>query len=87
MARGTAVLASTATAIPEVCADAALLVDPRDEAQVRDGMRRILLDDALRSWLVRRGAEQVDRFTPVRTGLALRTALAGASEAVRQPVP
>jgi glycosyltransferase involved in cell wall biosynthesis len=75
MARGTAVVASTAAAVPEVCGDAALLVDPRRPDDVRHCVRQVLLDSWLRSDLVRCGHDRVKAFTPEQTGRALMTAL------------
>jgi len=54
MAIGTPVVASNRTAIPEICGDAAALVDPADEDAVVHAARAVLTDAA-------RGAELVDR--------------------------
>ncbi|OIQ90707.1 mannosylfructose-phosphate synthase [mine drainage metagenome] len=76
MARDTPVLASTATAMPEVCGDAALLVDPLDDEAVEEGMRRVLVDASLRDRLVRAGRLRVAHYAVSTTGAALREALA-----------
>ena len=76
MARDTPVLASTATAIPEVCGGAALLVDPLDDDAVVAGMRRVLVDVPLRDRLVRAGRLRVAHYAVSTTGAALREALA-----------
>jgi glycosyltransferase involved in cell wall biosynthesis len=76
MARGTAVVASTAAAVPEVCGSAALLVDPHRPDEVRHCVRQVLLDGWLRSDLVRCGHDRVKVFTPEQTGRALLAALA-----------
>ena len=76
MARGTAVIASAAAAVPEVCGSAALLVDPRRPDEVRHCVRQVLLDSWLRSDLVRCGHDRVKAFTPEQTGRALMAALA-----------
>jgi glycosyltransferase involved in cell wall biosynthesis len=76
MARGTAVVASAAAAVPEVCGSAALLVDPSRPEDVRHCVRQVLLDGWLRSDLVRCGRDQVKAFTPEQTGRALMAALA-----------
>jgi glycosyltransferase involved in cell wall biosynthesis len=78
MARGTAVVASTAAAVPEVCGSAALLVDPHRPDEVRHCVRQVLLDSWLRSDLVRCGYDRVKVFTPEQTGRALLAALASA---------
>lgn len=56
------VLTSSVSAMPEVAGDAALLVDPTDVSAIRDGMRRIATDDALRRDLVARGRRNLRRF-------------------------
>jgi glycosyltransferase involved in cell wall biosynthesis len=75
MARDTPVLASTATAIPEVCGDAALLVDPLDGHAVEEGLRRILLEVPLREHLIHAGRLRVAHYSVQATGTALRSAL------------
>jgi glycosyltransferase involved in cell wall biosynthesis len=60
---GTAVIASTASSIPEVVGDAALMVDPTDVTQIADAMRRILTDTALREALERAGPAQARKFS------------------------
>ncbi|QTE29276.1 glycosyltransferase family 4 protein [Pengzhenrongella sicca] len=75
MARDTPVLASTATAIPEVCGDGALLVDPRDDGAIVAGMRRLVADGDLRERLVRAGRARVAHYGPAATGAALYGAL------------
>ncbi len=75
MARGTAVVASTAAAVPEVCGSAALLVDPHRADEVRHCVRQVLLDSWLRSDLVRCGHDRAKDFSPEQTGRALMAAL------------
>jgi len=70
MARGTAVVAADATSIPEVCGDAAVLVDPLDTAAIADGLRRVLVDESLRRALVEAGARRVAHYSSERTGRA-----------------
>jgi len=70
MARGTVVVASTATSIPEVCGDAAVLVDPLDTDAIANGLRRALTDDPLRARLVAAGARRVAHYSVERTGRA-----------------
>ncbi len=59
----TPVLTSNRTSLPEVAADAAVLVDPESVEEIRDGLARLLTDDELRADLVRRGAERCVRYT------------------------
>ncbi len=60
MACGTPVVASTAGAFPEVLGDAALLVDPLDEAALTDALRAAADDQGT---LRRRGLERAARYT------------------------
>lgn len=55
MAHGAAVLASRGTALEEVCADAALLVDPRNEEEIAAGLESLLRDTRLRAIYQERG--------------------------------
>lgn len=63
MARRTPVIASDSSSIPEVARGAAILVDPDDVEGLRDAMRRVADDEALREELTRRGAEVVSGFS------------------------
>ena len=55
MARGIPVLASNASAMPEILGDAALFTDPYDIDAMADGLERLLTDEALRADLIQRG--------------------------------
>ena len=78
MACGTPVLTSNVSALPETAGDAALLVDPGDEAAIADGMQRLLVDEALRERLRVAGPARAARFnwddTARRTADVLRRA-------------
>lgn len=63
MACGCPVVASWAGSIPEVCGDAAVYVEPEDEASIAAGIRRVLSDPALREELVGRGRERARSYT------------------------
>jgi len=63
MACGTPVLTSDTGATAEVAGDAAVLVDPRSVDEIRDGLRRLLGDEALRSDLRARGLERASQFS------------------------
>jgi glycosyltransferase involved in cell wall biosynthesis len=60
MACGTPVVASTAGAFPEVLGDAALLVDPLDEAALADALRAAADDHGA---LRRRGLERAAHYS------------------------
>jgi glycosyltransferase involved in cell wall biosynthesis len=79
MAVGTPVVAAAAAAIPEVCGDAALLVDPTDVDALRAGLEQVVGDSALRATLRARGTERVAHYTVRRAGDALHAALRGAA--------
>ncbi len=64
MALGTPVVAANAGSLPEVCGDAAVLVDPLDVDALADGLERVLVDTQLRTLLVARGAARVAAFSP-----------------------
>lgn len=67
MAAGCAVVASATTSIPEVAGDAALLVDPFDEAAIAGGLRAVLEDPALAERLRNAGMERAAEFSWDRT--------------------
>jgi glycosyltransferase involved in cell wall biosynthesis len=59
---GTPVVTTTASSLPEVAGDAALLVDPEDPAALADAIARLAGDPALQETLTQRGFEQTRRF-------------------------
>jgi glycosyltransferase involved in cell wall biosynthesis len=67
MACGTPVVTSNVSSLPEVVGDAAVLVNPENVFDIARGIREVLLDDALRERLIRRGFEQAARFSWERT--------------------
>jgi len=62
LAAGVPVLASMASALPEVVGDAGLLADPRSQAEIRAGMERLLLSPSLRAELAKRGRIRAEAF-------------------------
>jgi glycosyltransferase involved in cell wall biosynthesis len=60
---GVPVMTSNNSSLPEVAGDAALLVDPHDVDAIAAAMYRLVTDEALRRELVRRGYENVKRFS------------------------
>jgi alpha-1,3-rhamnosyl/mannosyltransferase len=81
MAVGCPVVASTATALPEVVGDAGLLVDPHDVGGWTDAMVRLLDDDELRARLIAAGRARVVPFTAAATADRLVAAYRLALEA------
>ena len=63
MAAGCPVVASRSASIPEVCDDAAAYFAPQDVAAMCDQVERVLGDTAYRNDLVRRGRENVTRYS------------------------
>jgi glycosyltransferase involved in cell wall biosynthesis len=63
MACGTPVVCSSASSLPEVAGDAALMVDPADTQALADAIDRALSDTGLREGMSRRGLAQAARFT------------------------
>lgn len=62
MACGCPVVSANLGAPPEVCEDAAILVDPYDVDAIAAGMRRIMTDQPLRAQLIARGLERAKAF-------------------------
>ncbi|KAA0234418.1 MAG: hypothetical protein JJLCMIEE_02675 [Acidimicrobiales bacterium] len=70
MIRGTPVLTSNVTSLPEVTGEASLQVDPLDEDAIADGLIKVVSDEVLRSDLIDRGLDQARTFNTRRTGEA-----------------
>jgi glycosyltransferase involved in cell wall biosynthesis len=69
------VVASSAAAVPEVCGDAVLYVDPDSPADIARRLARVLADAPLRADLVERGKARVALFTWDRAAAALQAEL------------
>ncbi|MGE3579069.1 MAG: glycosyltransferase family 4 protein, partial [Vicinamibacterales bacterium] len=63
MASGTPVVTSNVSSLPEVAGDAAVLVDPHDTVDIKEGMKRVLTDPALRASLVQKGLARARHFS------------------------
>lgn len=63
MARGIPVITAARSAMSEISADAALLVDPYDVQAIADALEKILEDKELRQRLVTRGEAKLAQFT------------------------
>jgi glycosyltransferase involved in cell wall biosynthesis len=62
MARGVPVLSSNRSSTAEILADAALLVDPESESEIRAGINRLIEDPALRRTLCEKGLDRASSF-------------------------
>jgi glycosyltransferase involved in cell wall biosynthesis len=60
---GVPVLTSNVTALPEVAGEGALYVDPYNVEEIAKGMERIAFDENLRRDLIKKGFENVKRFS------------------------
>lgn len=67
LASGVPVVTSNLSSLPEVVGEAAVLVNPENVFDIARGIREALLDEARRSELIRRGYEQVKRFSWAKT--------------------
>ncbi len=63
MVRGTPVITSSTSSLPEVAGDAALLVDPSSTGAIRAAMERILGDEGLRRTLREKGFQRAKAFS------------------------
>jgi glycosyltransferase involved in cell wall biosynthesis len=71
MRAGTPVVAARAGAIPEIAGDAALLVEPTDEAGIAQALDRVIGDVGLRQDLIARGATRAAGFSWDACGAAI----------------
>jgi glycosyltransferase involved in cell wall biosynthesis len=67
MACGTPVVTSNVTAMPEVAADAALMVDPTSVDHIAKAMEEVLADGTLRQRLREKGLTRAAQFSWLRT--------------------
>jgi glycosyltransferase involved in cell wall biosynthesis len=63
MASGTPVVTSNVSSLPEIAADAAILIDPYDPAAIAGGIRQVLVNEDLRKDLILRGQQCVRRYS------------------------
>ncbi|MGD0947468.1 MAG: glycosyltransferase family 1 protein [Candidatus Binatia bacterium] len=63
MATGAAVVTSSTTSLPEVCGDAAVLVDPTDDAQMAEALVEVTTSHTLRQQLQARGLHRARQTT------------------------
>lgn len=60
---GTPVLTSNISSLPEITRNSALLVNPYNIKDIAKGMEKIVLDDLLRQELIKKGFENIKRFS------------------------
>ncbi len=63
MAAGIPVIAGNRSALPEVCGDAAELIDPASEEQLAAALRRLATDEDRKNELIARGLARAKQFT------------------------
>ena len=63
MACGCPVVAANVSSLPEVCGDAAIMVNPDDINSIAEGIRRVICDKARQDMLKKRGAEWIKNFS------------------------
>jgi glycosyltransferase involved in cell wall biosynthesis len=69
MAFGVPVVVSNTSSLPEVAGPAGILVDPRDDQSIANGIDRVLSDDDLRKTLSERGRKQAQLFSARKSAL------------------
>jgi glycosyltransferase involved in cell wall biosynthesis len=62
MAAGAPVIASNRSSLPEVCGEAALLVDPRSDAELAAAVELLTRDEDLRAKLTAAGVARAGEF-------------------------
>jgi glycosyltransferase involved in cell wall biosynthesis len=60
---GVPVITSTTSSMPEVCGDAALLVNPTSVNQITEAITKLSSDNNLRHSLIEKGSLQAQKFT------------------------
>jgi glycosyltransferase involved in cell wall biosynthesis len=63
MAKGCPVLSSKESSMPEILGDAAAYFDPHSESELTSLMERLVVDNAWREDMIRRGKEHIKRFS------------------------
>lgn len=63
MACGCPVISSNAASLPEVCNDAAIYINPNNITEIEEKMIRLISDDHLKNQLIKKGKENLERFS------------------------
>tara|TARA_Y100000590_G_scaffold346139_1_gene396256 strand:- start:18340 stop:19476 length:1137 start_codon:yes stop_codon:yes gene_type:complete len=61
------VITSNRSAIPEICGNAAVYFDPKDTTSIKNKILDVYFDDELQKEMIRKGKEQVRKFTWLAT--------------------
>ena len=80
LASGVPVACSSATSLPEVASDAALLLEPKDVSAWTEGIRRLLKDESLRERLIEAGRARARQFSWRNSAERILSVLEKASE-------
>lgn len=84
---GTPVVTSNTTSLPEVAADAALLVDPLSTPQIAEAITRVVSDPALRATLRERGLRRAADYGWPAVAERVRTVLDAVAAGLRPGTP
>ena len=76
MSCGIPVITSRAGALPEVVADAALLIDPENPVKIKEAMELLLMNEEMRVDLIARGKRRAQQFSWEKTARETRDVLA-----------
>jgi len=60
---GVPVVASNRGALPEILGNSALLVNPENPSEIAEGIYKVLKDDQLRNELIKKGLENIKKFS------------------------
>ena len=63
MACGCPAAAANTASLPEVCGEAALMVNPEEIREIGEGLIRLIRDDRLRKKLIQKGLKQAKKFS------------------------
>lgn len=63
MACGCPVITSNRSSLPEIAGDAAILIDPENNAELENAIQNMLKDHSLRERLIRKGLERAGNYT------------------------
>jgi glycosyltransferase involved in cell wall biosynthesis len=63
MASGTATIVSDTAALPEICGDASLYVNPMDVDDITNKIKLLAIDGALRQKLIIKGYKQIEKYS------------------------